>query len=430
MKRTVSLFTYPVMDMKAAEAALNRKAAAGWRLERLRLGVLAEFVPAHVPVRYCLDWCDNVKDMERSDYLELLAQAGWEQKLELRYWNLYEAPAEVTPIQTDGEVEYQRFRAKVLGRMARMAAWSVPLCLLSMLNVLLKLLGGPMMALLLYASISHMMGAFLALLPLWGLGGLIWLGRMALRLWQWKRAAEEGAPTPVPAAWSGRLGELLALAGWLSVLVLLAALAWDVISGCLSILMVLVLVAAGAVWRVRAALGDRQGAALRRWAGAVFLTAALAFGGRLILGQWAEGTRLAPPMEEGRLFPGVTEVMVYHRTGSTSLLSCTDWDEIGPNFQGPLRTPGSPLGDRFDTGTRCTVWRARWPWLAEAVTALLRGGMEPAAGWDGLWHGESGKGTVWLACRGDLVLRAATDLPLEGDRPEGLTALLEQEGET
>ena len=77
MKRRFVLFTYPVMDMKAAEAALNRRAARGWRLERLWLGMLAEFVPAHVPVRYCLDWCDNVKDMERSDYLELLAQAGW-----------------------------------------------------------------------------------------------------------------------------------------------------------------------------------------------------------------------------------------------------------------------------------------------------------------------------------------------------------------
>ena len=30
MKRRFSLFTYPVMDMKAAEAELNRRAAAGW----------------------------------------------------------------------------------------------------------------------------------------------------------------------------------------------------------------------------------------------------------------------------------------------------------------------------------------------------------------------------------------------------------------
>ena len=171
MKRRFSLFTYPVMDMKAAEAMLNRRAAAGWRLERVWLGVLAVFVPAHVPVRYCLDWCDNVKDMEWADYLALLAQAGWEKKLELRYWNLYEGPADAVPVQTDGAEEYRRFRAKVLRRMIRVAAWSVPLCLCSMLGVLLSMLGGPILALLLYASALHMMGAFLPLLPLWGLGG-------------------------------------------------------------------------------------------------------------------------------------------------------------------------------------------------------------------------------------------------------------------
>ena len=131
--------------------------------------------------------------------------------------------------------------------------------------------------------------------------------------------------------------------------------------------------------------------------------------------------------EAGHLFPGVTEVMVYHRTGSTALLSCTDWDESGPTDDGPLRTRETPLGTRFDVGTRCTVWRARWPWLAESVAALLRGGLEPAEGREGLWHGETGKGTVWLACRGDLVLRAATDLPLEADWPEELLAMLEQE---
>ena len=30
MKRRFSLFTYPMMDMKVAEAELNRRAAAGW----------------------------------------------------------------------------------------------------------------------------------------------------------------------------------------------------------------------------------------------------------------------------------------------------------------------------------------------------------------------------------------------------------------
>ena len=30
MKRRLSLFTYRMMDMKAAETELNRRAAAGW----------------------------------------------------------------------------------------------------------------------------------------------------------------------------------------------------------------------------------------------------------------------------------------------------------------------------------------------------------------------------------------------------------------
>ena len=50
MKRRFSLFTYPMMDMKAAETELNRRAAAGWQLEKVWMGVLAVFVPAHVPV--------------------------------------------------------------------------------------------------------------------------------------------------------------------------------------------------------------------------------------------------------------------------------------------------------------------------------------------------------------------------------------------
>ena len=428
MKRRFSLFTYPVMDMKAAEAALNRRAEQGWRLERVWLGVLAVFVPAHVPVRYCLDWCDNVKDMEWTDYLALLAQAGWEKKLELRYWNLYEGLADALPVQTDGTEEYRRFRAKVLRRMIWVAVWSVPLCLLSMLSVLLDLLGGPILALLLYASALHMMWTALALLPLWGLGGLVWLGRMALRLRQWRRAAEEGEPTPVPGRWSGLAGALLALAGWLSVLVLLAALAWDVIAGCLPMATVLVMILVGAVWRVKAALGARLGAGLRRMAALAFLLAAVSAGGRLVFGEAAAAARLAPPLEAGHLFPGVTEVVLYHRTASTALLSCTDWDESGPADDGPLRTRETPLGTRFDVGTRCTAWRARWPWLAEWAASLQRGGMEPVEGYPGVWHRETGKGELWLLRRDTLVLRVKNDLePLGEDWLADMLAQMAEE---
>ena len=40
MKRRFSLFTYLVMDMKAAEAELNRRAAKGWRLEKIWMGYI------------------------------------------------------------------------------------------------------------------------------------------------------------------------------------------------------------------------------------------------------------------------------------------------------------------------------------------------------------------------------------------------------
>ena len=117
MKRRFSLFTYPVMDMKAAEAELNRpggQGGGGWR--RSGWASWRCLCPPTCRCATCLDWCDNVKDTERMDYKELLSQAGWEHRMELPYWNLYEAPAGTAPIQTDGELEYQRFRDKVMRR--------------------------------------------------------------------------------------------------------------------------------------------------------------------------------------------------------------------------------------------------------------------------------------------------------------------------
>src|SRR5699024_228718 len=86
MKRRFSLFTYPVMDMKAAEAELNRRAAAGWRLERIWLDGLACFVPAEEPVCYCLDWCDPVLAADAPDYRALLAEAGWTRRALVGSW--------------------------------------------------------------------------------------------------------------------------------------------------------------------------------------------------------------------------------------------------------------------------------------------------------------------------------------------------------
>ena len=75
MKTRWKLFTYPLMDIKAAEAMLNAQAAQGWRLEKVHLGALASFVPAESPVCYCIDWYDPNRE-DGLDYRRLLTDAG------------------------------------------------------------------------------------------------------------------------------------------------------------------------------------------------------------------------------------------------------------------------------------------------------------------------------------------------------------------
>ena len=209
MKRRFSLFTYPVMDMKAAEAELNRRAAAGWRLERIWLDGLACFVPAEEPVCYCLDWCDPVLAADAPDYRALLEEAGWTRRALVGSWAVYEAPAGATPIQTDSALEYQRFRRKVLRRMLIGGGGLAALALL-LAALVLWVYGGrlsweDMAGAMAFSSL----GAPLLLpLPLLLAAGVLWLGRMVLRLCQWKRAVREGergrrssrSSAPVPSA--------------------------------------------------------------------------------------------------------------------------------------------------------------------------------------------------------------------------------------
>ena len=99
-----SLFTYPVMDIKAAEALLNRRAAEGWTLDRVYLGAFARFVPADTRSAWCVDW-SRPGYSERPDYLALCADAGWTLVQKVGAFNLYKAPVGTPPIQTDGVEE-------------------------------------------------------------------------------------------------------------------------------------------------------------------------------------------------------------------------------------------------------------------------------------------------------------------------------------
>ena len=198
MKRRFSLFTYPVMDVKAAEADL-----------------LASFVPAEAPVSYCLDWYDPKRE-DSMDYRALLADAGWRSVGQLAYWNIYEAPVDTAPIQTDGALEYRRFRKKALRRMA--IGCAVPLLCLTLLALLgilaaIKLETLDWRILVMFLTNTNIGALLIVLLPLMLVGGGLWLGRWLLRLGQWRRAVAQEEPFPVPGRGSALAARLLVLAG-------------------------------------------------------------------------------------------------------------------------------------------------------------------------------------------------------------------------
>lgn len=193
-KASWSLFTYPVMDIKAAEALLNRRAAEGWALDRVYLGTFARFVPADASEDWCVDW-SRPGYSERPDYLALCADAGWALVQKVGAFNLYKAPAGTPPIQTDGVEEARRFRQEVL--RATFKSWGVLLILLLVLAaVVLALSEGSWRAALMAVLLTNVGMALLLSLPAIFAAWLLWAGRLLLRLRQWDRAA--GGPLPVP----------------------------------------------------------------------------------------------------------------------------------------------------------------------------------------------------------------------------------------
>ena len=419
MKRRWSLFTYPVMDLKAAEAMLCRRAEEGWRLEKVWLGIVASFVPAEEPVTYCIDWADP-KDGDSQDYTSLLADAGWTLRQQVAYRKIYEAPAGTPPIQTDSELEYQRFRRKVLRRMGFGVTILVLDTLIMLTNGHLELaFRRPALWAMESAAALHMYAVLMLFLPLLLLGGVAWLGRMALRLWQWRRASREGEPFPVPGSRSAAVAKVCSLAGWFWAALFFLSIPMDVIAGRLPVLPVAGLLALiGIAWSVTTSKRADQ-RKWRKWGAFCLALAMLCLGGRAALGQTVEEALVEPPMKEAHLLPETT-VMWAHRTGSDLLLSCTSWDEMGPEdlaAKGRLATEfwDTTLGSRMVTHFWADAWTARWPWLAGWVTATLwEPGMERVDGYEQVWLSEEDGAQTWLIRRGDTLLRVENRLePLD-----------------
>ena len=370
---------------------------------------------------YCLDWCDPGR-MDGRAYRTLLADAGWRFHSQTKYWNVYEAPAGTTPIQTDGELEYRRFREKALHRIKHgggsLAALAAVLAALLLIEQQMGLGAGVLEGLDLIAR--YQTGAMFAQFsPLLLLGGALWGGRLLLRLTQWQQAAEEGRELPVPGRWSALAAALFCLAGQLFGGVLLVALLLDGVSGAFGkryLQLSIIIALAAMAWKQ--GLGyQRQRENYRAKA----LRAALL----LMLGALPYGLtacfRVEPPLA-GIGLDLETFGEVREEISGTFLAARTHWvDERreveirGETYYSVEKTAGD-------------AWTLPWPWLADWAEGLCRwtAGTElpPLEGYEGVWARWSGPDAHRLVIRrGNTVVRLNS---WPGSRPdeEWLNAIL------
>ena len=423
MKRKWSLFTYPVMDIKAAEAMLNRQAQEGWRLEKIHLGAFASFLPAEKPVCYCIDWYDPNRE-DGPDYRHLVSDAGWRQVGQLSYWNLYEAPAGTPPIQTDEELEYQRFRKKSLRRMV--ISWTAVGVLAAVILLLALLVGLKWDYFLTFLTDLNIWAVLAALLPLLLSGELLWSARLLLRLGQWKRAIARGEPFPVPGRASALAARVFVLAGYLLLVPLVLAFLLDAMAGSLNL-----------GWIIGTAIGSlvilgmeplmeyqrkRQSAKGILVCMAVLLAAWL-----LPLSGVTRALCVKPPMSDAPLLPERIKAET-RETHATLLAARTEWYEGGPLVEG-----GFAYGE-----VEGEAWALPWSWLADRVTEQYldcMGTAYPAElpGYQDVWlsrasYPAGNTEDLWLIRRGNTVLWVETDMgPLDTQWLDGILARLEEQ---
>ena len=429
MKRKWTLFTYPTMDIKAAEAMLNRRAEQGWRMEKIWRGLLASFVPAEEPVCYCLDWYDPSRE-DGLDYRTLLADAGWRRVGQLSYWNIYEAPAGTAPIQTDGELEYRRFRKKALRRM--FISWLVLAIYAAVLILLCLLVGMEWRFAATFFTDTNTGIILILLLPLLIPGALLWSGRLLMRLGQWKRAIAREEPFPVPGQGSALAARLCVLVGYLLLVPLFLAFLLDAMSKWLNL-----------GWMIGMAIGcliilgrdpRLEYQRKRRYAKNMLAFVAVLLVLRLLpLSGVAGLVCVKPPLADEGVLPERTELEVVE-THATLLSARTERREFGQLNE----------GDSLNGVADSEAWRLPWDWLASWVTEQYRkelgtANQEEVPGYENVWlerygisrgnYPDGAAGDVWLIRRGNIVLWVRTDMgPLDEDWLDGILARLEEDG--
>ena len=367
------LFSFLVIDHKAAQGLLNDMAAQGWELVDVPFGLVARFRRTdRRDLSYFLDWNDP-KYLEENDYLQLCADAGWEPVYTLDYRNIYVSRpgTRPDPIQTDPALEYQRFRKKALRRMV----FGFALCAaLLVLDLMLWGFGGANIAYFLRASLSGSIVLTVSLFfaPFWLAGGLAYLIELARRLHLWRQAAWSGGGLP-SAPRAARIWSLIRLGGYLS----------------LDLILVLFLL--DALYNGLGSLGTGIGFLIGSFIGAwmyhdnprlyrrALLSAAWAAGFLLCLWlngplrPWLPSRTPTPPVLEGTLLD------IGSDRADALLGSQARWEEYlpGPDPDFPRYPSAGTMG--FST----VIWAT--PALAQRFLDPLPPDMAPVEGLDGFW---------------------------------------------
>ena len=223
MMLPVSYLNYLAPDAKALEAALNRRAAAGWALQWLFGGLAFFRRTERTDLRYCVELRtpkgnpDELGESEQ-DYLDLCEDAGWELVDKTATFRIFasKAGADPLPLQTDSALDYEEHWKAAL-REARGNALGFPLLLAIQLLLRQLFPKGVFHWWEIFLSTGSIVLLFLLADTLvWELGYFAFLGQFRRRC---RRAAEAGEDLPVPRPWAARLRGL-AEGLWLPLLVL------------------------------------------------------------------------------------------------------------------------------------------------------------------------------------------------------------------
>lgn len=406
MKRRTrfGFFGYLTVDYQAAQAYLDARAAEGWALAEVWLGIVARFRRTdRTDLRYCLDIADPVAE-DTPEYRAHCREAGWERLYTVRYMNIYRslAGAETASLQAEDEAALRRYRGNLLRWFGLCLAALAALTVLAMLRIALVWFL-PTGSLLWLSAASGGVSYLQTILPAAWLGGAAYLGTLFLRARQWRAAPGKGeaARRPDPA-WARARG-LLTLFTYLGVFLLLAFTVLDLVSAPSPKPLILLMCLTAAAFLFHAcstSVRMRQPRRVRLWRCAGLMAFLLAVG-----------------LLRGACTPELTAL----RAGLTERLPQAEgaqgYDSVASGGSFLL---GYARGTKRLDGYKPLVveyYDCRSEWMADRMVESLRGfWMKRAEGEENLWTGLDRDGWHVLSRQGREV-RYVTVPPADGAEP-------------